>query len=57
MSKMVYNREMEMMEKEMLETRKNIKDLRNQIKRQNTFCMAFMGAFVVTFSVTMFLLF
>ena len=27
MSKMVYNREIEMMEKEMMETRKNIKDI------------------------------
>ena len=54
---MVYNREIEMMEKEMMETRKNIKELRNQIKKQNTFVLAFMGAFVVSFSVTMFLLF
>ena len=54
---MVYNRQVEIAEKEMMETRKAIKDLRNQIKRQNTFCLAFLGAFVVTFSVTMFLLF
>ena len=54
---MVYNREIEMMEKEMMETRRNIKELKNQIRKQNTFCMAFMGAFVVTFVTTMFLLF
>ena len=54
---MIYNREIEMMEKEIMETRKNIKELRNQIRKQNTFCMAFMGAFVVSFVTTMFLLF
>ena len=57
MSKMVFNREAEIAQKEMEETRKAIKELRNQIRKQNTFVLAFMGAFVVSFSVTMFLLF
>ena len=46
---MVMNREIEIAQKE-------IKDLRNQIRKQNTFVLAFMGAFVVSFSITMFLL-
>ena len=54
---MVFNREAEIAQKEMEETRKAIKELRNQIRKQNTFVLAFMGAFVVSFSVTMFLLF
>ena len=54
---MVFNREAEIAQKEMEETRKAIKELRTQIRKQNTFCLAFMGAFVVTFTVTMFLLF